>query len=118
MLPAGTLAMCEPSDVGGIVDSANRGMPTIFLYDRFPGGMGYAVRAVERFGDYGAAVVDGETIWAAAEYIGQTCTLAEYLTDTEDSPLFSRTGACGSMRTPPSSLVASAAGSMLTPAGV
>ena len=50
--------------------------------------------AVQRFGDYGAAAVDGET-WAAAEYIGQTCTLAEFLTDTEDSPLFS----CGGTRT-------------------
>lgn len=45
------LAMCEPSDVGGIVDSANRGVPTIFLYDRFPGGMGYAERAFARFDD-------------------------------------------------------------------
>jgi DEAD/DEAH box helicase domain-containing protein len=45
------LAMCEPSDIGGIVDSSNRGVPTIFLYDRFPGGMGYAARAFERFAD-------------------------------------------------------------------
>lgn len=51
--------------------------------------------AVQRFGDYGAAAVDGDTIWAAAEYIGQTCTLAEYLTDTKPSPLFS----CASTRT-------------------
>jgi len=33
-----------------------------------------------RWGDYGAASVDGNTIWIASEYIAQTCTLSEYLT--------------------------------------
>ena len=28
-----------------------------------------------RWGDYGAAVTDGNTIWLASEYIAQTCTL-------------------------------------------
>jgi hypothetical protein len=32
-----------------------------------------------RWGDYGAAVTDGNTIWVASEYIAQTCTLEEYL---------------------------------------
>ncbi len=32
-----------------------------------------------RWGDYGAAVVDGDDIWIASEYIGQTCTLAQYV---------------------------------------
>ena len=31
-----------------------------------------------RWGDYGAAASDGKSIWLASEYIGQTCTLAEY----------------------------------------
>jgi len=31
-----------------------------------------------RWGDYGAAVSDGSFIWTASEYIGQTCTFAEY----------------------------------------
>jgi len=44
-----------------------------------------------RWGDYGAAVVDGTTIWLASEYIAQTCTLAQYLSD----PF----GACGGTRT-------------------
>ena len=36
-----------------------------------------------RWGDYGAAVAgpDG-SIWLASEYIGQTCTLAEFVVDT------------------------------------
>ena len=49
----------------------------------------------QRFGDYGAAVVDGNEIWMATEYAGQTCTLEEFITDTEESPLFS----CGGTRT-------------------
>ena len=31
-----------------------------------------------RWGDYGAAAVEGRTIWIATEYIGQTCALAVY----------------------------------------
>ncbi|WP_049620900.1 hypothetical protein [Frateuria defendens] len=43
-----------------------------------------------RWGDYGAAAADGNTIWTASEYIAQTCTLAEYLSP----PLFQ----CGGTR--------------------
>lgn len=39
-LPA--LAMCDRYDLGGIVDSSNLGVPNIFLYDRYEGGVGYA----------------------------------------------------------------------------
>ena len=43
-----------------------------------------------RWGDYGAAVVDGSNIWMASEYIGQTCDLSTYVA----------TGAsCGGTRT-------------------
>jgi hypothetical protein len=31
-----------------------------------------------RWGDYGATAVDGKRIWIASEYIGQSCTLAQY----------------------------------------
>lgn len=34
-----------------------------------------------RWGDYGAAAVDGSDIWFSAEYIGQTCTYTQYLAD-------------------------------------
>jgi hypothetical protein len=44
-----------------------------------------------RWGDYGAAVPDGASIWIASEYIGQTCTLAQYATP----PI----GSCGGTRT-------------------
>ena len=42
VLPA--LVSCDPADVGTVVDSANLGMPAVFLYDRYPGGVGYAER--------------------------------------------------------------------------
>ena len=35
-----------------------------------------------RWGDYGAAVVDGSNIWIASEYIGQSCTYAQWFADT------------------------------------
>ena len=44
-----------------------------------------------RWGDYGAAVTDGNSIWIASEYIGQTCTLNQYLTGA--------IGSCGGTRT-------------------
>jgi hypothetical protein len=48
-----------------------------------------------RWGDYGAAAMDGDSVWIASEYIGQTCTLAQFVTNTTSSPLFS----CGRTRT-------------------
>jgi hypothetical protein len=44
-----------------------------------------------RWGDYGAAVTDGSSIWIASEHIAQTCTLAQYLTGA--------IGSCGGTRT-------------------
>jgi len=32
-----------------------------------------------RWGDYGAAVIDGSNVWIASEYIGQTCDLTTFL---------------------------------------
>ncbi|HET7032659.1 MAG TPA: hypothetical protein VFJ48_06005, partial [Casimicrobiaceae bacterium] len=34
-----------------------------------------------RWGDYGAAAVDGQNIWIASEYVAQTCDYATYLGD-------------------------------------
>jgi hypothetical protein len=42
-----------------------------------------------RWGDYGAAVPVGNTVWIASEYIGQTCTYKQFTTNTPASPLFS-----------------------------
>jgi hypothetical protein len=50
-----------------------------------------------RWGDYGAAAINGSEVWIASEYIGQTCTLAQY-----EGAAFGGTGAfgsCGGTRT-------------------
>ena len=39
--------MCDPHDVGTVVDSSNTGAPTLFLFDRYPGGAGFALKAYE-----------------------------------------------------------------------
>jgi DEAD/DEAH box helicase domain-containing protein len=52
--------MCDRPDLGGILDSGNLGQQAIFLYDRYPGGLGYAER--------GYAIVD-ELIGAARRMV-------------------------------------------------
>lgn len=42
----------------------------------FPGGFD------PRWGDYGYAAVDGNSIWFAQEYVGQSCSLTQYLTSS------------------------------------
>jgi hypothetical protein len=44
-----------------------------------------------RWGDYGAAVTDGNDIWLASEYIAQTCTLNQWVSGA--------IGSCGGTRT-------------------
>lgn len=39
--------MCDRQDMGGIVESSNTGRPTIFLYDRFKGGLGFSEKAYD-----------------------------------------------------------------------
>lgn len=41
------LVMSDPMDIGSTVDLANTGAPTIFLYDKYPGGVGFAQRAYD-----------------------------------------------------------------------
>jgi DEAD/DEAH box helicase domain-containing protein len=40
--------MCDVRDIGTVVDSSCLGRDALFLYDRYPGGMGYARRCLER----------------------------------------------------------------------
>jgi len=39
--------MCDVQDVGVVVDASNLGRDALFLYDRYPGGMGYAERCAD-----------------------------------------------------------------------
>ncbi|MBI2191813.1 MAG: DEAD/DEAH box helicase [Planctomycetes bacterium] len=41
------IAMCDRWDVGGIVHSTTLGEPSIFLYDRYPGGLGFSRRGYD-----------------------------------------------------------------------
>jgi len=59
--------------------------------DGFSGYNAFGSPPRPRWGDYGAAAPDGNTVWLAAEYIAQTCTLQQYLT----VPI----GSCGGTRT-------------------
>jgi DEAD/DEAH box helicase domain-containing protein len=43
--------MCDTQDIGAVVDARNLGRDALFLHDRYPGGMGYALRCLERFED-------------------------------------------------------------------
>jgi len=49
-----------------------------------------------RWGDYGAAWIDGSDVWIASEYIGQTCTFAQYY---PAPPSLAGFGSCGGTRT-------------------
>ena len=44
-------AMCDSMDIGSVVDSSNTGVPTVFIFDRFPGGIGYAGKGYEMISD-------------------------------------------------------------------
>jgi hypothetical protein len=59
--------------------------------DGFSGYAAFDGGPVARWGDYGAAAIDGDDLWIASEYIGQRCTLAEYAN-------FSAFGSCGGTR--------------------
>jgi len=42
------VVMCDPMDIGSVVDSANTGTLTLFVYDKYPGGLGFAHKSYER----------------------------------------------------------------------
>ncbi|GAC1386273.1 MAG: hypothetical protein NVS4B7_10780 [Ktedonobacteraceae bacterium] len=91
--PSAAYALINASGVGAVhIAAAGLGPDDGFSgYIVFNGG---ANPPRTRWGDYGAAVADGNSIWIASEYIGQTCTLQQYLTNTPSSPLFT----CGMTR--------------------
>ena len=50
------LSMCDPSDLGGMIDSSNLGRPGLFLFDRYPGGLGFSEQGYARLRRAGAAL--------------------------------------------------------------
>ncbi len=39
--------ICDYTDIGPVVDSSNMGIPTIFIYDKYQGGLGFAEKSYE-----------------------------------------------------------------------
>ena len=51
------MAMCDPYDLGGMIDSSNTGRPTLFVFDRYPGGLGFAEQGWARLDELAAAAL-------------------------------------------------------------
>ncbi|MCA9188988.1 MAG: DEAD/DEAH box helicase [Pirellulaceae bacterium] len=45
------VAMCDSRDISGVVDSKNLGKSSMILYDRYPGGLGYAEKGFQRIAE-------------------------------------------------------------------
>ena len=52
------LSMCDPSDLGGMIDSSNLGRPGLFVFDRYPGGLGFAEQGYARLDDLARAALE------------------------------------------------------------
>jgi DEAD/DEAH box helicase domain-containing protein len=52
------LAMCDPADLGGKIDSSNLGRPAMFMFDRYPGGLGFAEQGWSRLDELTRAALD------------------------------------------------------------
>jgi DEAD/DEAH box helicase domain-containing protein len=44
------IAMCDPRDISGSVNSSNLGVSAVFIYDRYSGGLGYTEKGVGHIG--------------------------------------------------------------------
>ena len=69
--------MCDPHDLGTSVDMKNTGGPTLFVYDKYPGGLGYAQRAFHIM----------ETVMEDALRLIQECRCEEGCPSCVGSPL-------------------------------
>jgi len=50
--------MCDPVDIGTVVDSSNMDSPTLFVFDKYPQGMGFSEKAYELTEEIMQAVVE------------------------------------------------------------
>ncbi len=51
------MAMCDATDLGGMIDSSNLGRPGIFVFDRYPGGLGFAEQGWARLDELAAGAL-------------------------------------------------------------
>jgi hypothetical protein len=87
--PSAGYALIDSSGAVGPIHVAGAGLGPDDGFTSYKAFVGDPPRT--RWGDYGAAVTDGSSIWIASEYIAQTCTLNQYLTGA--------IGSCGGTRT-------------------
>jgi DEAD/DEAH box helicase domain-containing protein len=52
------MTMCDPADLQGVLDSANLGRPTLYLFDRYPGGLGFSEQGFARIDELIVAALD------------------------------------------------------------
>uniref|UniRef100_A0A832I2Q7 DEAD/DEAH box helicase n=1 Tax=Eiseniibacteriota bacterium TaxID=2212470 RepID=A0A832I2Q7_UNCEI len=52
------LAMCDPADLGGVIDSSNLGRPALFVFDRYPGGLGFSEQGWSRLEELARGALD------------------------------------------------------------
>ena len=52
------LSMCDPADLGGKIDSSNLGRPALFLFDRYPGGLGFCEQGWARLDELARAALE------------------------------------------------------------
>jgi DEAD/DEAH box helicase domain-containing protein len=69
--------MCDTMDIGSVVDSSNTGTPTIFIYDRHPGGVGFAEKCYDIM----------EQVMEACLFLIQECECDEGCPSCVGSPL-------------------------------
>ena len=52
------LSMCDPADLGGKIDSSNLGRPALFMFDRYPGGLGFCEQGWTRLDELAQAALE------------------------------------------------------------
>ena len=75
--------MCDTADIGTTVDSANLATPSVFVFDRYPGGLGFAQKTYELI----------EEVFTSALELISSCPCEEGCPSCVGSPLPLPTGA-------------------------
>ena len=52
------LSMCDPADLGGKIDSSNLGRAALFMFDRYPGGLGFCEQGWTRLDELAQAALE------------------------------------------------------------
>ena len=102
--PSAGYAPIDASGNVGDIHVAAAGLGPTDGFTSYKAYVGTPIRT--RWGDYGAAVTDGTSVWLASEYIAQTCTFTEYIGTPVNigsplDPVFGLVGfgSCGATRT-------------------